>query len=763
MNNNDLPLSPLNPIPQSKGHSPKKSSSLSPSSLLSQSPRRRKHRNSLISKRSLRPLLNRHQIVGTGVPKNEIETEIAHFASTLDAPTFAIEQKITQIPSERLLELMAYIMNKQIRNESDLIVIRYYLSKFPTLTTALSLKKNGTEPNEILHQLAVFIQGECFEKNRIICMNGEVGDKFYLVFQGKVSVLVPSPHFEDLTPIEYINHLYNLRKLREYDLLMRTIDSNRDRYMSMEILNLASEEYDCDNINKNEIISEYEYIERINPVKGIKALTNLNNESKEQDDLIIALLSPKKESDEKTENTDDEELTKTMRFSIWNYHKVCELGVGKSFGDIALSKDISNRTATIIASENSFLGSLHKGIYQICIKDAQEKKRKINLEYVLSQKLFKDFNSDIFERYYFNFFRSVRINRGNSLFKQGDSQEDIFFIFDGEIEVRTRISLSFLNEIASSFNSKIKINNRDMSERKIRNLNTMHPQMKKFYTNSQNFKIVIVKNKDVLGLEDNIYQDKYFTSATCVSDYCDYYAIEKKFFEKMIKNEYRVRENYKKILNEKIYLMIERLNKLKFNSIQNYYQTLVKLDNNYQNTENNDNNMANVSNRLNAKFYVNKLFKLESSPSIQLINNNNNDSMQKSKICLTQRTSNNNTKKKNKNYKTKVFKVQHKKSDTHLILTQTITPLTNWYIKKINTTKHCIINKIINNKQEKFTNNSFTMSNIDCLAMDNFIKNIENNNINNTNNNFCKTSRLKGSVYKLKKKKIFLKKLILDG
>lgn len=761
MNNNDLPLSPINPIPQSKGHSPKKSSSLSPSSL-SQSPRRRKNRNSLISKRSLRPLLNRHQIVGTGVPKNEIETEIAHFASTLDAPTFAMEQKISQIPSERLLELMSYIMNKPIRNESDLIVIRYYLSKIPTLTTALSLKKNGTEPNEILHQLAVFIQGECFKKNRIICMNGEVGDKFYLVFKGKVSVLVPSPHFEDLTPIEYINHLYNLRRLREYDLLMRTIDSNRDRYMSMEILNLASEEYDCDNINKNEIISEYEYIERINPVKGIKALTNLNNESKEQDDLIIALLSPKKESDKKTENTDDEELAKTMRFSIWNYHKVCELGVGKSFGDIALSKDISNRTATIIASENSFLGSLHKGIYQICIKDAQEKKRKINLEYVLSQKLFKDFNSDIFERYYFNFFRSVRINRGDSLFKQGDSQEDIFFIFDGEIEVRTRVSLSFLNEIASSFNSKIKKNNRDMSERKIRNLNTMHPQMKKFYTNSHNFKIFIVKNKDVLGLEDNIYQDKYFTSATCVSDYCDYYAIEKKFFEKMIKNEYRVRENHKIILNEKIYLMIERLNKLKFNSIQNYYQTLVKLDNNYQNTENNDNNMANLSNRLNAKFYVNKLFKLESSPSIQLINNNN-DSMQKSKICLTQRTSNN-TEKKNKNYKTKVFKVQHKKSDTHLIITQNITPLTNWYIKKINTTKHCIINKIINNKQEKFTNNSFTMSNIDCLAMDNFIKNLENNNnINNTNNNFCKTSRLKGSVYKLKKKKIFLKKLILDG
>ena len=31
-------------------------------------------------------------------------------------------------------------------------------------------------------------------------------------------------------------------------------------------------------------------------------------------------------------------------------------------------------------------------------------------------------------------------------------------------------------------------------------------------------------------IKQNIYQDKYFTSATCVSDYCDYYAIEKKLW-----------------------------------------------------------------------------------------------------------------------------------------------------------------------------------------------------------------------------------------
>ena len=55
---------------------------------------------------------------------------------------------------------------------------------------------------EILHKLSIFIQGEHYEKNRIICMNGEVGDKFYLIFKGTVNVLVPNPYTEELTAIE---------------------------------------------------------------------------------------------------------------------------------------------------------------------------------------------------------------------------------------------------------------------------------------------------------------------------------------------------------------------------------------------------------------------------------------------------------------------------------------------------------------------------------------------------------------------------------
>ena len=146
---------------------------------------------------------------------------------------------------------------------------------------------------EILHKLSIFIQGEHYEKNRIICMNGEVGDKFYLIFKGTVNVLVPNPYTEELTAIEYTNHLYNLRRLREFDLLNRTIDSNRDKYMSLEVLHLASDDYDCYNLNKGEIIGEEEYINRLIPQKGVVVVTKERDgdtDSKKDNELIIALM-----------------------------------------------------------------------------------------------------------------------------------------------------------------------------------------------------------------------------------------------------------------------------------------------------------------------------------------------------------------------------------------------------------------------------------------------------------------------------------------
>lgn len=50
------------------------------------------------------------------------------------------------------------------------------------------------------------------------------------------------------------------------------------------------------------------------------------------------------------------------------------------------------------------------------------------------------------------------------------------------------------------------------------------------------------------------------------------------------------------------------------------------------------------------------------------------------------------------------------------------------------------------------------MHNIDCLAMDRFIRKID----SERKEKLSKSNRMKGSVYKIKKKKILIKKLLLE-
>jgi hypothetical protein len=61
----------------------------------------------------------------------------------------------------------------------------------------------------------------------VICLNGQIGDKFYLIFQGLVIVLIPIEYKMYLTIEQFILYLENLELYREYDLIHRSIMSNK--------------------------------------------------------------------------------------------------------------------------------------------------------------------------------------------------------------------------------------------------------------------------------------------------------------------------------------------------------------------------------------------------------------------------------------------------------------------------------------------------------------------------------------------------------
>ena len=327
---------------------------------------------------------------------------------------------ISEIPisnPKELQKLIIHILKKtSSRTQNDILIIRYYLTHFPGFINALNISENFHDPQEIMQKISTFIQCEYMKKNTIVCLNGQLGDKFYLIFNGLIGVLVPNSYTMIMTPNEFIGHLLTLFELHELDLIHKTISSNRkilDSTYTKQIIDLEKQ------------------------TQTIKQLTCFKSEEIELNEYINRLI-PK----EVTSNSKE-----SMEFTLWKYIKVVDLESGKSFGDVALKDNFSKRTATIITLEDSYFGIIKKDIYQACIRDTLERIRRNNIETIYNTKLFYDYSKELFKIYIFNNFKGVVINRGKYLFYQGEERKEIYFIKSGEFKVDVFCSCKDLSEI----------------------------------------------------------------------------------------------------------------------------------------------------------------------------------------------------------------------------------------------------------------------------------------------------------------------------
>ena len=274
---------------------------------------------------------------------------------------------ISEIPisnPKELQKLIIHILKKtSSRNTNDILLIRYYLTHFPGFINALNISENFHDPQEIMQRISVFIQCEFMKKNTIVCLNGQLGDKFYLIFTGSIGVLVPNSYTMTMTSDEFIGHLLTLFDLHELDLIHKSINSNRKIIDSSYTKQLIDIEKQC---------------------QTNKQLTCFKSEEIELNDYINRLI-PK----EVTTNSKE-----SMEFTLWKYIKVVDLEAGKSFGDFALKDNYSKRTATIITLEDSYFGIIKKDIYQACIRDTLERIRRNNIETIYNTKLFYDYSKE---------------------------------------------------------------------------------------------------------------------------------------------------------------------------------------------------------------------------------------------------------------------------------------------------------------------------------------------------------------------------------
>ena len=587
-----------------------------------------------------------------------------------------------------------------------------------------------------------------------------------MIFEGEVSVLIPRPYKSYMNEKEYTLHLNNLYNLNEYDLLLRTIESNLQIFKNSSVLKFILEDFNLYNIPKDFEINVEDYINRVKPENF-----NEKNENKNLSKNYYLKKKSKKEVE------------------LWGYFEVIKLNSGKTFGDVALSKQNINRTATIITTKDTIFGIIDKNSYNLSLMEVQERKRKYNIESLLCQKIFNEINPNLFGKHYFNYFKNLKAKKGDFLFKQGEKSKEIFFIHKGEIEIFCSSTYNGINNIINKLS-----NNGNNEDKEILKLIKVNENIKKIYMYDKKlFKIFITFNTEIVGLCDNYLNEYYFCDAKVISNEVSYFSIEKNLFKKIIYDDAKTEKKYNEYIKHKINFMIFRLIEIKnkkffcdFDIIKNNkdnnnniiqteeqiesYNTfrkktilnkkniVLKNDNNLIKLNSNDLNLFKIrlrnhnSNKISQQNLLknntttfdssnlsnyrknlsnNSFYKIESNKNniIRLIKKKINIIDDDKKNVSLPKVLNNRINLKSFNFLIKK-KSNEKKISLHKLMLSKNIPINKKKIEEMRQ-KKLIIDKILNNKNSlENKGKSYSENIINCLAMDDFCKtlNIENNN-----------------------------------
>ena len=281
----------------------------------------------------------------------------------------------------------------------------------------------------------------------------------------------------------------------------------------------------------------------------------------------------------------NEEISKKDDLILFKYFEIIQKKAGESFGELALQKEDNKRTATIITITDCILGILSRNDYNVYLGDIEGKKRKNEINFVMSFSIFDKMNRIVFENRFFNFFTKEDFIQGKEIIIQDEKIDRVFFIMEGQFEIITNLSL--LN-IYSLVYHKLK--------KKI-----PHENIKsKFPKEEYNLRLYISHNKDILGLEDCCSENNVsFITAKCLSYNGCALTIEKSMLNEIRHKIPEIDKNLIKVKNAREKVMIDRL--------KNIYKRIIQSRN--KNKKNNFNETAKTQDSFK---YINYFFGINS-------------------------------------------------------------------------------------------------------------------------------------------------------
>ena len=235
------------------------------------------------------------------------------------------------------------------------------------------------------------------------------------------------------------------------------------------------------------------------------------------------------------------------KYIIYKYLDIAQKNKGDTFGELALQHEDCKRTATIITNTDCILGYLSKSAYQTCLSEIELKRRKNEINFIMSFSIFDQMNWISFENKYFNYFKREYFSQMEPILLQGDSIKKIYFIMSGQFEITTSLSIAGIYRIIRQKqkdaldNLKIKLNK-----------------------NKHKIRLSICNNKDIIGLSDCCYfkpngEEVSFVTVRSISPKSVVFTLDRNILNGLKNKISEINDNLIEITNRREKVIVDRL------------------------------------------------------------------------------------------------------------------------------------------------------------------------------------------------------------
>ena len=412
-------------------------------------------------------------------------------------------------------QFLQNFFNKHLkdRTESDVRKMSKYLSH--NYAYFVNLRSTKDFNPQKIEKIIKYAKLELMPDKTTIFNYGEVGDKFYILLNGSVSLFKPEYKEVYLTPYEFYEYVNRIKEV-DLDILKyeRILEKN------IHIFGKDNKNKDLSFLSKNKFYYNF----------GKK------------------------------------------KFFIEKMEKIGDFRNGFAFGEMALIHH-TTRNATIKTSSQSLFLTIGKKDYNIAIRELHDKILSKDVEkFVKIFPVFNIFPNELMFEILNNLVRKT-IYKGEDLYKKGEESNNIYFLKNGNINLSFNLSFAWFDDYLKYFNDnsgnmiiylinkkpntfsqiaseietktkiledkyKIELNSNNSCNykkwekcmEKINKDNFIGIKSEEEKLNQEN-KIFNINFKDIntqeiIGLEDAIECKKRFFTAKCTSDHADYLVIK---------------------------------------------------------------------------------------------------------------------------------------------------------------------------------------------------------------------------------------------